>query len=318
MLCSGKRPPVIGSGDAAAKPAILYIVDFPRYVPMPPYWFEWLADKGGDLSGIDLKEWVVWLDSHICTKEDIVPLDWQMAVDCGLFTTRRQYLFTLHTLCMVLGEHRLASALQEGDERILSMVHTLDELNGMVNRLTERLVDWYATIDPTFTRKDPVMREGALLARMKEGKDAVFLSCVEEGQHLLSLRNSLSQEVSRQAESHYPNCSALLGGLVAARLVAQAGGLSRLARMPSATIQVLGAESALFSHLHTGTPPPKHGIIYQHRRVHAAPRDLRGRVARVLASRVALAARLDYYRKSLNIDFVQESQTRIDRAGKRS
>jgi nucleolar protein 56 len=80
---------------------------------------------------------------------------------------------------------------------------------------------------------------------------------------------------------------------VAARLVNRAGGLQALARMSSATIQVLGAEIALFSHLRDGTPPPKHGIIYQHKRVHSAPRQIRGRVARVLASQLAIAARID-------------------------
>jgi nucleolar protein 56 len=239
-------------------------------------------------------------------------------VDSGLFANRDQYLSTLRTLCLALGEQRLSEVLTEGDEYLLSMVRTLDELNSIINHLTERLVDWYGTLDPTFTRKERTMREDVLLSYLKKGGDAVFLSCVEEGECLVTLRNALSREVSRQAEIRYPNCSALLGGLVAARLVARAGGLSRLVRMPSATIQVLGAETALFSHLHAGTPSPKHGILYQHRRVHAAPRNRRGTVARVLAGRVAIAARLDFYRKNLDTDFIQESQIRIDRAGKRT
>jgi nucleolar protein 56 len=284
---------------------------------MAQYWFEWVAEVGGDLSTLDIQEWSAWLDGRAGAGEPSSPPDWETTVERGLFTSRGEYLSVLRTLCLALGEQRVSASLQEGDERILSMVRTLDELSSMANHLTERLVDWYATIDPAFTRKEPAMREGALLSRIKEGGDAVFLSCVEEGQRLLSLRNTLSREVYREAEACYPNCSALLGGLVAARLIARAGGLSRLARMSSATIQVLGAESALFSHLHAGTPPPKHGIIYQHRRVHTAPRNQRGKVARVLASRVALAARLDYYRGTLDPEFIRESQNRIDRAGAR-
>lgn len=85
--------------------------------------------------------------------------------------------------------------------------------------------------------------------------------------------------------------------------------------MPGSTIQVLGSEQALFSHLRAGTPPPKHGIIFQHRRVHNAPREVRGRVARVLAAKLAIAARLDYHRGVLVPEFIEEAQKRIDAAG---
>ena len=67
------------------------------------------------------------------------------------------------------------------------------------------------------------------------------------------------------AESHLPSLSALLGPLLASKLCVSAHGRERLARLPSGTLQVLGAEKAFFSHLKTGTPPPKHGhIFYTH------------------------------------------------------
>jgi nucleolar protein 56 len=282
---------------------------------MARYWFEHLK-HGGDADptgpgGVPNQE-------PTSAGEKFIPLDWQISVKSGLFRTRQEYLSALRSYCLTLGEQRLSAALQGDVERILRMVRTLDEVNVMIDHFTGRLVDWYSTVDPSFTRKDHLLRERALLARLRKGEEEIFLSCVEEGERLLSLRTVLSREVSRQAETLYPNCSALVGGLVAARLIARAGGLDRLAKMSATTIQVLGAENALFSHLHAGTPPPKHGIIYQHKRVHAAPRDVRGRVARVLAGRLALAARLDYYRKTRDDTFIQESQLRIDRAGVRS
>jgi nucleolar protein 56 len=282
---------------------------------MPEYWFEWLIRSGEERLASDLSEWAGKLDTASGMEEDFVPLHWETTVRRGLFTSRQEYLASLRRLCLMLGERRLSSALQKDDEQILRMVRTLDGVSGMIEHLTGRLVDWYGIFEPAFSRKDRYLRESALLARMKVGGDDTFRCCVEEGERLLSLRTTLSREVSRRAEVRYPNCSALVGGLVAARLIARAGGLDRLARMPSSTIQVLGAENALFSHLHAGTPAPKHGILYQHRRVHAASRALRGRVARVLAGRVALAARLDYYRETLDPTFVAESQARIDRAG---
>jgi nucleolar protein 56 len=128
-------------------------------------------------------------------------------------------------------------------------------------------------------------------------------------------RTALAREVSDMAEKVLPNCSGLLGGLVAARLMFHAGGLTPLARMPASAIQVLGARTALFSHLCTGTPPPKHGIIFQHRRVHNAPAEVRGKVARVLAAKLAIAAKLDLYRGIVVPGFLEGAQARIDKAG---
>ncbi len=65
--------------------------------------------------------------------------------------------------------------------------------------------------------------------------------------------------------------------------------------MPASTIQVLGAEKALFRALKTGTRPPKHGIIFQFAAVHQSPRWQRGKIARALAAKAAIAARLDAY-----------------------
>ena len=117
-------------------------------------------------------------------------------------------------------------------------------------------------------------------------------------EQLAAARTELAKEVSARANQVMPNTSALIGGLVAARLMSRAGGLLPLSRLPASAIQVLGARTALFAHLRTQSPSPKHGIIFQHRRVHNAPRQLRGRVARVLAGKLAIAARIDHFRGS--------------------
>jgi nucleolar protein 56 len=90
-----------------------------------------------------------------------------------------------------------------------------------------------------------------------------------------------------------PNIAVLAGPLVGARLLSHAGSLDRLSRMPSSTIQLLGAEKALFLHIKEGAPAPKHGVIFQHPAVHSSPPWLRGRVARALAGKIAIAARGD-------------------------
>jgi nucleolar protein 56 len=92
-----------------------------------------------------------------------------------------------------------------------------------------------------------------------------------------------------------PNLSEVLGELLGARLIARAGGLEKLAKLPASSLQVMGAREALFKHLREGTPSPKHGFIFRHPLVSGAPKRLRGRMARMLAGKAAIAARVDYY-----------------------
>ena len=91
-----------------------------------------------------------------------------------------------------------------------------------------------------------------------------------------------------------PNITAITGPVIGARLLALTGGLQRLARVSSSTIQLLGAEKALFRHLRDGELPPKHGVIFQHPFIHNAPYWQRGKIARVLAGKISIAAKLDY------------------------
>jgi nucleolar protein 56 len=119
---------------------------------------------------------------------------------------------------------------------------------------------------------------GALAAHILAGR--------EEGRRL---KIAVEETILKMA----PNLAAVAGPLVGARLLSLAGSLDRLARMPSSTVQLLGAERALFLHIKEGTPPPKHGVVFQHPSVHSAPPWLRGRIARSLAGKISIAARGD-------------------------
>ena len=103
-----------------------------------------------------------------------------------------------------------------------------------------------------------------------------------------------------------PNIRGLVGPLLGARLISLAGGLSRLARLPASTIQVLGAEKALFRALRTGGRPPKHGVIFQYPAIHRSPRWQRGKIARALAAKLAIAARIDAFTGEYKADELKE------------
>jgi nucleolar protein 56 len=129
---------------------------------------------------------------------------------------------------------------------------------------------------------------------------------------LNSLRDTLNGYVEAQMKKVSPNVADVAGATIGARLMAKAGGLDRLAILPASTIQILGAEKALFRSLRTGARPPKHGILFQHQAVHAAPKWQRGKIARTLANKIAIAARVDFYRGSEDVSIKEGLDRRLE------
>jgi nucleolar protein 56 len=253
--------------------------------------------------------------------DDFLPLDWQQAVACGICRDRAEYLALLQMVCITGSEQAVREQYASKDVELLQMVRTLDEMDTVTNVLSERVADWYQIRHPSFSRKYRRTPAHVLVKSISErnrergGGGGALGKVAAEIMSLADARTALAKEVSSRACEVMPNTSALIGGLVAARLLSHAGGLKELSRLPASGIQVLGARTALFAHIRTHAPSPKHGIIFQHRRVHNAPREVRGKVARVLAGKLAIAARLDFYRGCAVPEFLDDAQARIDRAG---
>ncbi|MGI0154768.1 MAG: hypothetical protein ACREDE_01325, partial [Thermoplasmata archaeon] len=123
----------------------------------------------------------------------------------------------------------------------------------------------------------------------------------------------LSNAVSSAVSSKTPNLTALLGADLTARLLAQARGIERLARLPSSTIQVLGAERAFFEHLRGRAPPPRHGLLFLHPAIQSSSRHERGKLARTLAGKIAIAARLDRAARPIDPTLVRAFESRRTR-----
>ncbi len=245
-----------------------------------------------------------------------VPVSVKEACDCGFFADREEYLAKLRDVTIRDARRKIVAAFSEGDAELIQMVRMLDEIDEVVNLLTEKAVEWYLVKNPGFSRKYKSMSAKRMVGVMKKEKGPLGRICAEIDA-LSEHRVILMRDVSKRTDALMPNCSTLVGGLVAARLMERAGGLSVLAGMPASTIQVLGAEGALFSHLRAGSPPPKHGIIFQHRRVHNAPRNVRGKVSRAVAGKLAIAAKIDYYRGEADLAFLERAQDRIDAVGEK-
>ncbi len=283
---------------------------------MQSYWFGDFGDGRCILFTGDINAFIDRIQSVVTHMGTYVPPDWKQAVLCGACQDRHQYLAKLHDICMAAAERSIREQYSKKDAELLQMVRTLDEIDTVINLLSEKAAEWYLIRHPSFSRKYRRTPSHALVKTMHDKSKGALGKVAGEIEQLGITRTILAKEVSARANDVIPNTSALIGGLVAARLMSHAGGLLPLSRLPASAIQVLGARTALFSHLKTRSPCPKHGIIFQHRRVHNAPRNVRGKVARVLAGKLAIAARLDYFRGTADPGFLESAQNRIDGVGR--
>lgn len=221
-----------------------------------------------------------------------------------------------------VAERRLAAGW-DPSVHVDEAVRSVGELDQTLNLLGERLVSW-AGRDAV-----PSEDEGAAAEVARRLADAVTTTSPMPGlppgdpalaaarrelaklyERVAGLRGELERAIEEAMPRRAPNLSALLGPLLAARIVSQAGGLDRLARLPASTIQVLGAERAFFEHLRGRAPPPRHGWLFLHPEVQSAPRRVRGRVARALAGKAAIAARLDAEGRPLRADLLEQFRRR--------
>ncbi|CAE6455748.1 unnamed protein product [Rhizoctonia solani] len=106
-------------------------------------------------------------------------------------------------------------------------------------------------------------------------------------------RTQLSEYLRNRMNAIAPNLTALVGELVGARLISHAGSLMSLAKHPASTVQILGAEKALFRALKTKHDTPKYGLIYHASLIGQAPQKLKGKMARMVATKAALSIRVD-------------------------
>ena len=110
---------------------------------------------------------------------------------------------------------------------------------------------------------------------------------------LTEYRQTLTEYLRTRMMTIAPNLTTMVGELVAARLISHAGSLISLAKMPGSTIQIFGAEKALFRALKTKSQTPKYGLIYHASIVGQANPKIKGKISRSLASKCALCIRVD-------------------------
>jgi nucleolar protein 56 len=206
----------------------------------------------------------------------------------------------LHEAMMNLAEEQTKQEASP-HERITQAVNALDDLIQSSNLLSERLHEWWGMQYP---KQGKLMKEEDFVAFVlsKEADTGVneedlapILDLARTLNEMYNKKEKLEEYIKVKMEASAFNISHLVGPIIGARLIAKAGSLERLAKLPSGTIQVLGAEKALFRHLKEGSNPPKHGFIFQHPLVHRAPYWQRGKISRAFAAKIAIAAKMDQH-----------------------
>ena len=255
------------------------------------------------------------------------------AVKCGLSADEGTAIQELRDFAIAVSSSRVKEASGKLDLHVTQAINALDELDKTINVLAARMREWYGL---HFPELDHLVQSLTAYARIvssagtryritnqilqdagiQEKKSEIILGGVNRSRggditddnlkmvreladqviEQSELRDDLANNIETTMDIVAPNVKELLTASVGARVIAKAGSLQRLATLPASTIQILGAEKALFRSLKTGANPPKHGMLFQHPLIHAAPKWQRGKIARAVAAKVAIAARIDAYR----------------------
>lgn len=271
-------------------------------------------------------------------------------VETGRVESKEALMDFRHGVAVDLARRTLSEA---SDEKVLLVKHAIDaigEIDKSINVMAMRLREWWSLYHPSLNMivddhevyskivknqgvKSEISHQGLVALGVPESLVERIIESLDsdEGAELDSNHLDVIQEIASTVLSHYelrkeleayvgelmkkvgPNTTALVGPLIAARLLSLTGSVKELARKPSSTIQILGAEKAFFRSLKTGADPPKHGIIFQVPIVNTAPYWQRGKIARALAGKLAIAAKIDAYSKrNISDSLLADLKVRIE------
>ncbi|MCC6028917.1 MAG: hypothetical protein LM591_02110 [Candidatus Korarchaeum sp.] len=245
---------------------------------------------------------------------------------------QKEYFQILNELGILLSKSGVRERLSSLDQQVIKAIDFVDHSNKALNIIAPTIREWYSihfpeldeliedhydfmkliSIEPDRRKLNQRVLEEAgfdektIKKIIKASRDSIGADLSDTDLQAIR-RAALSwlelYEAKREMELYIedlmkraaPNLSAVVHPMVGARLIAIAGSLERLASLPASSIQILGAHKAIFMHLTKGTKPPKHGVIFQAKEVRGAPRSLRGKISRLLATKIAIAARVDVY-----------------------
>lgn len=242
-------------------------------------------------------------------------------------------------------KYKVAEHSEQRDIHIKKAVETIVDINKSLNLLMARLREWYGLHFPEITtstipdgalyaalikrfgsrdqwNEDVLISEfkfqpefaKKLVERSRRSMGGNF-SPIDIGKiqqlatkivDLYAEKANIEQYLENTLKEVAPNITYIIGPSLAGSLIALAGSLEKLSKMPSSTIQIIGAEKALFKSLKYGLDTPKHGVIFQWHKIRAAKYFQRGHIARLLAGKLAICAKVDYFKGAFIADKIAE------------
>ncbi len=255
-----------------------------------------------------------------------------------------------------LSKAKVSAASGEKDLLVKNAIDAIDEIDKSINIFVMRLREWYSVHHPSLSKlvedqdqyarllrecsdKESMTKDLLVSAGISDDSTELILKAIPGDigaelrdidlniiktlaiaiDDLYNTRKELEDYVEIVMQNISPNMTALVGSLVGARLISLAGSLKELARKPSSTVQVFGAEKALFRSLKTGADPPKHGVIFRVSEINTAPYWQRGKIARALAGKLSIAARIDAYSdRNIGISLREDFLKRVEEIKKQN
>merc|ERR1740133_686908 len=238
------------------------------------------------------------------------------------------------------------------DNMIVQSISLLDQLDKDVNTFSMRVREWYSWHFPELVKivndnfqfcqlchliKDRSNLTEELLPKMEAitndmdlAKQVLQASKMSMGTDISAIdmlnidsfatrvvslskyRESLKQYLAKKMEACAPNLAALIGDQVGARLISHAGSLTNLAKYPASTVQILGAEKALFRALKTKGNTPKYGLIFHSSFIGRASQKNKGRISRYLANKCSIASRIDCFSDEATTIFGEKLKDQVE------
>ncbi len=228
------------------------------------------------------------------SKNPRLPFDLKKVALESIFDSERDYYSKLRKEAIIFFRRKAEEELKREDRYAVMLLKLLDELDESINILENKLAD------------------------IEEIRESETTKKVEEQiKALKTLRREVEKDIESVVEKIAPNLHSILGGVVTARLLEKAGNLKRLAEMPASTIQIIGAEKSLYkamARMKKGKMAkiPKHGVIFQHPFIRTLPKKKRGKMARFMAAKLAIAARIDYFSGELREELSREVRKKYE------
>jgi len=247
-----------------------------------------------------------------------------------------------------LSRYKLKFSTEKVDTMIIQAVSLLDDLDKEINNYMMRLKEWYGWHFPELAKivtdnlqyartvkaigirfdvaeanlseflTEEIETEVRQAAEISMGSEITetdkkfIINLADQVSELAEYRESLSEYLKTRMNAVAPNLTLMVGELVGAKLIAHAGSLINLAKYPASTIQILGAEKALFRAMRTKHNTPKYGLIYQATLVGQSHAKIKGKISRTLAAKCSVCIRVDALGESENAEVGEQCKQYIE------